>query len=81
MLPFIMQGITDKGLLLVNKQPTPLTFNISGVTGRLASCLDGSGLPVTPGMAPPIERWITADGSITLGAFGVAVAAVELRAK
>jgi hypothetical protein len=32
-LPFIMQGSTDKGSLLVNKQPTPLTFNISGVTG------------------------------------------------
>jgi hypothetical protein len=43
-LPFIIQVSTDKGLLLANKQPTPLTFNISGVTGGSASCLDGSGL-------------------------------------
>ena len=78
-LPFVMQSSSSKGLLLVNKQATPLTFNISGVTGGSASCLDGSGLSTTPGMAPPIERRITAEGSLTLGAFGVAVATVVLR--
>eukprot|EP01051_Picozoa_sp_SAG22_P002890 SAG22_NODE_134_length_18372_cov_33.054944_10_plen_760_part_00 len=73
-----MHGSSDQGLLLVNKQPTPLTFSISGVTGGMASCLDGSGLPASPGFAPPIDRLIAADGSITLGPFGVAVATVTV---
>lgn len=35
--------------------------------------VDGTGMPQTPGMAPPVARRIGPDGMFQLGAFGVAV--------
>ena len=40
----------------------------------LASCVDGSGAGEDgPGFAPPAVKPISADGELTLGAYGVAV--------
>ena len=64
----------SRGMLLVNKRGTPVTFAITGATGGLASCVDGSGAGDDgPGFAPPIVKPISASGELTLGAYGVAV--------
>jgi len=64
----------SRGVLLINKRGVPLTFTIAGATGGLASCVDGSGAGEDgPGFAPPIVKRISAQGELTLGAYGVAV--------
>ena len=63
----------SRGLLLVNKRPASIVFSMQGVTGGIAACVDGTGLPHTPGLAPPAMKQVSADGSLELGAFGVAV--------
>ena len=35
--------------------------------------VDGTGMPQTPGMAPPVAKQVGPDGMFQLGAFGVAV--------
>ena len=63
----------NRGLLLVNKRPSSLTFQIRGFAGAMASCVDGTGYPHTPGLAAPAMKQVGAGGHLQLGAFGVAV--------
>ena len=70
-LPFEMAR--GRGLLLVNKRPSLVVFSIPGFAGGTASCVDGTGYPHTPGLAPPIVKQVDANGQLQLGAFGVAV--------
>jgi|EP01043_Picozoa_sp_COSAG02_P009399 hypothetical protein len=71
----------SRGMVLVNKRGVPVTFTIAGATGGLASCVDGSGAGEDgPGFAPPIVKPISAEGELTLGAYGVAVV-TQLRGK
>lgn len=88
-LPWIRHyASANRGVLLVNKASTPTTIQIIGEQALLQSngwptnattalVLDGTidGLTVEeePGFVPPVERMLAADGSLTLGPFGVAL--------
>ena len=76
-LPYEMRH--SRGLLLVNKRPSPATFQIRGFAGAMASCVDGTGYPHTPGLAPPVLKQVDAGGHLQLGAFGVAVLGAQAK--
>ena len=70
---YVMAFVKDgrKGALLVNKQASPHDLVLHGARGGAALVVEVTG--EEPGFNPPVARQVSANGSIALGPFGVAV--------
>ena len=78
-LPFILQSNKRRGVLIVSKTVSLSTVVLRGpgLSGAEATVLDGTAdgetVAAHPGLEPPAQRMVGADGSLKLGPYAVAI--------